>query len=119
MLTISSVVCCIRWLDKIFDEGKVWEIRSSNTYKRGEIQLIQSGSGQIIGKCVLQDSIALTKQLLQDNVDKHKVEDLSIVGYKTPHAWVLADAQRYETPIPYKHPAGAVIWVKLPSKEIH
>jgi hypothetical protein len=25
----------------------------------------------------------------------------------------MADAVRFETPIPYRHPQGAVIWVRL------
>lgn len=31
-------------------------------------------------------------------------------GLKT---WVLDNAKRYDTPIPYVHPKGAVIWVNL------
>ncbi|GAF99913.1 unnamed protein product, partial [marine sediment metagenome] len=29
------------------------------------------------------------------------------------YAWVLEKAKRYDEPIPYTHPLGAVIWVKL------
>jgi len=27
--------------------------------------------------------------------------------------WVLENARRFETPIPYKHPRGAMIWVDV------
>lgn len=37
---------------------------------------------------------------------------LSIVR-KWRYPWVLANARRYDTPIPYNHPKGAVTWVKL------
>ena len=33
-------------------------------------------------------------------------------GWRTP--WVLHKARRVRTPVPYPHPAGAVIWVTLP-----
>jgi hypothetical protein len=32
-------------------------------------------------------------------------------GWRTP--WVLAKARPLSKPVPYKHPAGAVIWVNL------
>jgi hypothetical protein len=33
--------------------------------------------------------------------------------YKKPNGWVLSNAKRLETPIKYKHPMGAIIWVTL------
>ena len=32
--------------------------------------------------------------------------------YKKNYAWPLSDAKRLEKPVPYKHPQGAVKWVK-------
>ena len=29
------------------------------------------------------------------------------------YAWVLKDVIRFKTPVPYKHPSGAVTWVTL------
>ena len=101
------------WLNKIFDRGKCWEVRGSRTNKRGLIQLIESGSGQIKGKANLTDCIKLTKELYEQNREKHQIPaDYESLPYKQPYAWVLRDARRNEKPIPYKHPQGAVIWVK-------
>jgi hypothetical protein len=33
--------------------------------------------------------------------------------YTRPHAWELRDAVLFDTPVPYRHPQGAVIWVTL------
>ena len=40
------------WLDKIFDEGKTWEMRSTKTKVAGKIGLIEAGSGLIVGEAV-------------------------------------------------------------------
>ena len=101
-----------KWLDKIFDEGKVWEMRTSSTKIRGTIGLIQSGSGLIIGKADIIDSFRIN--LNERNFDKHRVDidDLHLLG-KWRYAWVLDNVEKFDEPIPYKHPQGAVIWVKL------
>jgi len=101
------------WLDKIFNEGKVWEMRSSRTYIRGRIGLIESGTGLIIGEADLIDSHSISRH--PSLIKYHKVEDVELLR-KWRYAWVLKNAKRYGKPIPYKHPQGAVIWVKLPIK---
>ena len=97
-------------IDNILSGIKTWEIRGSSTKKRGKIGLIESGSKTIVGEVELVDSIELTDELIRTNADKHLAKNIT---YKKPHAWVLKNAKRYETPIPYKHPLGAIIWVKL------
>lgn len=98
------------WLDKIFDEGKIWEMRSRKTNVRGTILLIESGSGMIVGEVDLIDCIKLDETSKKNNYDKHKVL-LTEILEKYNFAWVLENAKRYKKPIPYKHPQGAVIWV--------
>lgn len=104
------------WLDLILLGEKTVEIRSSNTKIRGEIALIESGSGFIVGTCEIIDSIKL------DNEEKLKEamiygcipEGISLVSYyKKPHAWKITNAVRLDEKIPYNHPQGAVIWVNL------
>lgn len=101
------------WLDKIFDDGKVWEMRSTKTTITGKIGLIESGSGLIVGEVNLigcsENPISHTRK---DLIKYHKVENLNLLK-KWKYAWYLMKAKRYEKPIPYKHPKGAVIWVKL------
>jgi ASCH domain len=103
-------------LDDILCGKKTWEIRSSGTKKRRKIALIESGSGEIKGYAELVDDLSLTKDDLLKNISKHQVSKEIImkgIGYKKPHAWVLQNAKRLSTPKKYKHPQGAVIWVKL------
>ena len=38
---------------------------------------------------------------------------MKAMGYKKVYAWVLKGVIKYTTPIKYRHPAGAIIWVKL------
>jgi len=100
------------WLDKIFDEGKVWEMRSSYTYVRGQIGMIESRSGLIVGSAELIRCSQWPIQKIPMFKQFHKIEDLSLID-KWPYAWVLSNAKRFDKPIPYIHPKGAVIWVKL------
>ena len=100
------------WLDKIFDEGKIWEMRSTKTKIRGKIGLIEAGTGLIVGEAVL---LGCSDRPIKPNdkyFDKHKIEDIQLLK-KWKYPWLLAEAKRYDEPIPYKHPQGAVIWVNL------
>ena len=103
------------WADKIFDENKLWEIRGCNTSKRGKIAIAKSGTGCVFGTVNLINSIPLTKKLWETNEKNHQV-DISweelLLRYKKPYAWIFECVEKYQTPIPYTHPKGAVIWVK-------
>ncbi len=100
------------WLDKIFDEGKVWEMRTTKTNITGRIGLIESRTGLIVGEATLsgcsKEPVPKDKNLIK----YHKVEELDLLD-KWKYAWYLEDAIRYKEPIPYEHPKGAVIWVKV------
>ena len=100
------------WLDKIFDDGKVWEMRSSKTSITGKIGLIESGTGLIIGEVNLIGCSERVVPKSKGLIKYHKVEDLQLLD-KWKYAWFFSDAKRYKKPIPYKHPRGAVIWVKI------
>lgn len=106
-----------KWLDKILSGEKTLEIRGSKTAHIGErIALIESGSSQIKGFCVIRSVIALTEEKWETERDRHCVElsfeDL-LKRYKTAYAWELTDVIACKQPVPYKHPQGAVIWVNL------
>ena len=92
---------------------KTWEMRSTDTKIRGLIGLIEAGSGLITGEAeIVSTRTWLTKEQLAYHRDKHRCKDISILE-KWRCAWVLKNAKKYDEPIPYKHPKGAVIWVKL------
>lgn len=107
------------WLDKIFDENdpKDWEIRGCRTNKRGKIFLAQSGTGMIMGETNLVDCIELDLVDFKTGEIHHKIHEGFHHGklpYTNTYAWVFKDSVRYDKPIPYDHPQGAVIWVKIP-----
>ena len=101
------------WLDKIFNNGKTIEMRSRNTSVRGKIGLIESGSGLVMGEADLLTSYGPIHELdFRLLIPLHQIEDVKI-HKKWPYVWELRNIKKYENPIPYKHPKGAVIWVRL------
>lgn len=103
------------WIDKILSGEKTWEIRGSNTKKRGRIALIKSGTGLVYGTAELSDCVPLSHEKYRAATDRHCIpyEQTEEYPYKRTFAWVLKDHLRFDEPKPYKHPGGAVIWVKL------
>lgn len=61
------------WLDKIFNDGKRWEMRSRNTKIRGKIGLIESGSGLIVGEAKIVNTLRMKQENLVKQTDKHHV----------------------------------------------
>lgn len=103
------------FLDKILSGEKTWELRGSRTHKRGCIALIESGSGLVMGECVLVDCVGpLDNKIYLENKLKHgSTNSFENKSYKNLFAWVLKNPKKYLKPKPYNHPMGAVIWVKL------
>ena len=103
-------------LDKILAGTKTWEIRGSRTKIRETVGLIQSLSGTVVGICELIDCFGpLTAGEFRRNARKAGMNpsEATLGGYEKTFAWVLANAKRLKTPVPYKYPSGAVIWVEL------
>lgn len=101
------------WVDKIFDSGKVWEMRSGSTMVRGRIGIIEAGTGLIVGEVTLLGSgQPLTEDEAKRHIGAHQVKDIELLK-KWRYPWFLEDARRYKTPIPYDHPKGAVTWVRI------
>lgn len=63
------------WLDKILDEGKVWEMRTTKTKVRGKILLIESGSGTIVGEAQLMYCSDKPIARHSSQLKFHQVED--------------------------------------------
>lgn len=104
------------FLELIFAGKKIWELRGSRSQIRGPIALIESGSGTVVGICTLVEVIGpLTLKDMKDNAKRIgcKSSELTSTYYKNTYAWVLGNIERLPQPVPYKHPSGAVIWVKL------
>ena len=103
-----------QWADTILSGGKTWEVRGCRTTVRGRIHLAQSGTGTLVGEVRITDCIPVTRATLARRAKEHRITSvLGVVAkYRRIYAWVLADAVRYSSPIAYRHPLGAVSWVR-------
>lgn len=113
-----ALVVQMRWIERILSGEKVWEMRSTKTKYRGRFRLIGSGTGLIFGEVNLVDSLGmLPEEESANSFGKHAIppeENHLLSKYKYP--WVLENPYRYRNPLPYRHPQGAVIWVKAEPK---
>ena len=100
------------WIDLILSGEKTWEMRSRKTHLTGWIGLIEQGTGLIVGKAFLTGSFEIDELEFAENYSKHRIND-DVLLRRYSWAWTLDQAQRLEIPIHYKHPSGAVIWVKI------
>lgn len=111
---MKGLIIKVKWLNKIFSKEKTWEIRGHNTKIRGEIYLIQSGTKHIYGQCVIEDCIKLNLDSYKKNTNKHCIlNELESLPYKNTFAWVISNVRKFDKPIPYNHPNGAIIWVNI------
>jgi hypothetical protein len=103
------------WISLIISGEKTWEMRSRNTLVRGRIALIRKGSKSVIGVADLVRTLPrLSRSGLKASVGKHRIPKSEIgEDFKHSTAWVLERARPLFEPVPYRHPAGAVIWVNL------
>lgn len=96
---------------------KLWEIRGKATKVRGRVGIAKSGTGMIFGSVEVIGSreVSLDELLVSPNLPPDEHEMFARIGqvYTKPHAWILKDAVMFDTPIGYRHPQGAVIWVTL------
>jgi hypothetical protein len=115
MVLVKGLIIKSPWIELIFQGRKTWEIRGSNTSIRGQIALIKSASGLVLGKVDLIDSRRLTLGELQATEAMHCIprEQCTVAPYDKIHAWVVANPVLFKSPVPYVHPRGAVIWVNL------
>ena len=103
-----------KWAELIVSGKKTWEMRSTGTGVRGRIAIIAAGTGTIVGEVTLDG--VLPRVTLADYY-KHLEHCITpsdgVDASRWPTPWVLSDAVKYFEPIPYNHPKGAVVWVKL------
>lgn len=114
---MKALVIRSPWIDLILDGKKTWEMRSRGTSIRGTIGLIKAGTGLVLGTADLVDSLPeLSAAEMRRTTGLHaipaaQIDDAVSDRWTTP--WVLANVRRYEEPMAYKHPSGAVTWVNL------
>jgi hypothetical protein len=113
---LSAIPIQTPMIDGILAGVKKWEIRSKFTKKIGPVALIRSKSGTVVGTAKLAEVIKLTPELAYENTAIMGFRLLSRAESKELnglYAWVLDDVVKFKTPVPYKHPSGAVTWVTL------
>lgn len=113
MIIDRALIVSPYWLELIYDNNKTLELRSRKTTVRGAIGLIASGSGVIGGTThIIGCRDRLTAQSARDAYPLHQVDDPELLS-KWSVPWELEDSKRLIEPVPYHHPKGAVVWVKL------
>lgn len=103
--------------DWVVDGKKTWEIRGRATKVRGRVAIIASGTGTVIGTCEFCDVEGpLTLKDLRSNPRKRNLRTSRVAELPYSdhtYAWVLRSAMRLRKAVPYDHPQGTIIWVKL------
>lgn len=113
---LSAIPIRYPWIDMILAGVKTWEIRSKFTKKIGPVALIRAGSATVVATAILSEVIQLTPKLAIENALKMGMKKLTsemAEDVDGQYAWVLKDVVVFKTPVPYKHPSGAVTWVTL------
>jgi len=94
---------------------KKWEIRSRRTHIRGDIALITSKSGTVVGTAKVVGCIGpLTVKEWNSNLRKmgfnsaDKIRTISKIGKL--YAWQLGSVRKLKKPVPYKHKQGIINW---------
>lgn len=109
----SALVVKEPWATLIITGEKTLEIRNMRTKKIGEeIYIAKAGSKTLIGKVIIEKCSELSANQFNSLSHLHHASD-----YKTKKkiwGWYLRDAVRFDSPVPYEHPQGAQIWVKIP-----
>jgi len=114
--TLRALLIRRPWIDMILDGQKTWEVRGARTSVRGQIGLIASRSGTVIGVCDVVDCRGpLTADEFRKNAKKAgmKPTEATLGYYRQTYAWVVERPRELKQPVPYEHPSGAVIWVRL------
>jgi hypothetical protein len=113
MTTLSAIPIREPWIDMILDGVKTWEIRSKFTKKIGLVALIRSGSGTVVALATLSEVVEITPILAKANAHLMGMSEANALTCVGEYAWILKDLVRLKTPVPYRHPPGAVTWVTL------
>ena len=104
------------WLELILSGEKTWEVRSMPTNIRHRILLAEPGTGLCSGQAIIDDVMKIERADFASYANLHQArspEGYAIIDkYASIYAWQLRDVTRLSVQRPFKHPQGAVKWVK-------
>ena len=122
-LGVRGLIVRDPYASQLLDGEKIWEIRGKPTQIRGPVVIVKAGTGQAFGVANLVRVLGPVE--LEDLLDAPELpvgerEDLREHGlpYRKTYAYVFTNPLWFERPISYKHPRGAVTWVRLPPLDL-
>lgn len=104
------------WARALAAGEKQWELRNRPTQVRGQVAILEGGSCLAVGTMDIVDCIGplgpcdLAAAARQGLILPNEVSD---ADREPQFAWVVANARMLSCPLPYQHPRGAVVWVKI------
>lgn len=111
------------YASQILNGEKVWEIRGRPTQIRGPVIIVKSGTGCAYGTVNLVRVLGpLDVEDLEHAPELPAAERREVardgLPYQKTYAYVFSNPRWFERPIPYRHPSGAVTWVRLPDLDL-
>lgn len=104
------------WARALAEGRKRWELRNRPSDVRGPVAILEGGSCQAVGIMELVDCIGpLDPAALRLAARRGLIlpEEIHDADQQPQYAWVVGRAHAFAHPIRYRHPRGAVVWVKL------
>jgi hypothetical protein len=111
------------YASQLLDGDKIWEIRGRPTHIRGTVLIVKSGTGQIFGTADLVrvlGPLEIEDLLAASELPRAERREFRRSGlpYPKTYAYVFSNPRQFESPIPYRHPSGAVTWVRVPDMDL-
>ena len=108
---------------QLLNGQKIWEIRGRPTQIRGPVVIVKQGTGKAYGIANLVRVLGpldLDDLVSSPEVPPEERDELQRDGlpYQKTYAYVFTNPQWFEHPMPYRHPNGAVTWVRLPDLDL-
>ena len=109
------------WLELILSGEKTWDMRNMPTNIRHKILLAEPGTGLCSGQAIIDHVLKIERADFASYADLHQVrspEGYAIIDkWASIYAWQLRDVTRLSVQRPFKHPQGAITWVRLSASE--
>jgi hypothetical protein len=111
------------YASQLLNGQKIWEIRGRSTQIRGPVVIVKQGTGKAYGIANLVRVLGpldLDDLVSSPEVPSEERDELQRDGlpYRRTYAYVFTSPRWFRHPLPYRHPNGAVTWVRLPDLDL-